>query len=398
MGKRYYIILGILVLLFILVNANSPNPVNWKPTYKKKDKNPYGAEVTYAFLEDVYGEGNVSSNNSSPYDYLHDNLNEFNMIYVAGGISSTETDMDAILEFADRGNNVFIAAEFVIGPLADTLGIGDIGHHSYPFTANDSVTLSFTNSVFEKKEYIFVHDNINRYLVPDTTDGKEFVFLSESSDFLPHFVRIPWGKGNIYYHTNPLLFTNNNMLFASNQHKYISNCLSYLPKTKTVWSEFYSKGSSQGDEESQTQMRFIHSNQYLSQAWNILLVFGILYMLFQMKRRQRTIPIVKPPKNTTLEFVETTGRLYFQQRNHTNLAQKKIMFFLEKVRTKYYISTSVLDENFIDGLASKSGVPQEEIRELVKYFDFIKKVGNITESQLLDLNKKIESFYTKASL
>src|SRR5687767_3999144 len=170
MGKRYYIILGILVLLFILVNANTPNPVNWKPTYKKKDKNPYGAEVTYAFLEDIYGKGNVSNNNSSPYDYLHDNLNEFNMIYVAGSIRSTDTDVDAILEFADRGNNIFIAAEFVIGPLADTLGIGDVSYHYYPYSASDSITLSFTNPAFEKKEYAFVHDNIHRFLIPDTSD------------------------------------------------------------------------------------------------------------------------------------------------------------------------------------------------------------------------------------
>jgi hypothetical protein len=168
-----------------------------------------------------------------------------------------------------------------------------------------------------------------------------------------------------------------------------------LPKTKILWSEYYSAGGSQ---ESSTELRFILKNPQLRWAYYILLSFVGIFILFQSKRRQRAIPIVTPPRNSTLEFVETTGRLYFQQKNHANLANKKIQFFLEKIRTKYYINTSVLDESFVDSLASKSGVSQEDIRQLIKMFDFIKKAEKITESQLLDLNKKIESFYTKASL
>src|SRR5262249_46300825 len=133
MGKRYYIILGVLALLFILVNANTPTVVSWKPSFKKKDKNPYGAEVTYAFLEDIFGNGNVTNSNGSPYDYLHDNLNEFNIIYVSEWMNTTDQDRDAILEFAERGNNIFIAAEYMIGPLADTLGLGGVSYHDRPF-------------------------------------------------------------------------------------------------------------------------------------------------------------------------------------------------------------------------------------------------------------------------
>lgn len=394
-NKKYYIIIGVLVALFILVNSNTPYVVNWKPTYLKKDKNPYGAEVTYAFLEDIFGEGNVGMNKASPYEYLHENLNEFNVIYVAGVMQTYDTDVEAILEFVDRGNNVFIAAEYITGPLADTLGVADVMQHIMPYDYTDSVTLSFTNPMLEKKEYAFAHDNVANYFIPDTSQKNEFIYLSESSDYQPHYVKIPWGRGNIYYHTNPLLFTNNNMLFSQNQHDYISQCLSYLPKKRTLWSEYYSAG---GTQEDTNHLRFILSSPGLQWAWLIVLFSVFIYIIFQSKRRQRAIPIVKPPKNSTLEFVETTGRLYFQQKNHTNLALKKITFFLEKIRTRYYMSTSVLDENFIETLASKSGVPQEDIRTLIKFFDFIKKSNSITEPQLLDLNKKIESFYTKASL
>lgn len=395
MGKRYYIILGFLAVLFIVINASTPTAVNWKPSFKKKDKNPYGAEVTYAFLEDIFGKGNIKYSNASPYEYLHKDSAEYNLIYLASVVKTTKTDMDAMLGFAQKGNNIFIAAQNFSGDLADSLGLWDSNNHMIPFNSEDSVTLSFTNETLEKKEYSFKHDHVMNYIEIDTSDDKEMIVLSESSDYQPHFVKVPYGKGNIFYHCNPLIFTNFNILHKSNQHQYISTCLSYLPKKKTIWSEFFSTGGSQ---ESETDLRFILKNPQLRWAWYILISFVSVFLLFQSKRRQRAIPVVIPPKNSTLEFVETTGRLYFQQRNHSNLANKKIIFFLEKVRTKFYINTSVLDEIFIEALASKSGVPQEEIRGLIKAFDSIKKTQHISETELLELNKKIESFYTKASL
>lgn len=393
MGKRYYIILGVLLLLFILINAGTPNSVSWKPTYKKHDKNPYGAEVTYQFLEDIFGEGNISYSRRSPYDLLHDNKDTFNLIYVAGYVGTYDADLDAMKEFVERGNNIFIAATSVYGPLADSLGIANWAYHETPVTFKDSIALSFTNPLFPKKEYTFLQDQIMNYIDPDST--KNITVLSESSDYYAHFVKVPLGDGFVYYHCNPMLFTNYNMLFNQNQHDYISNCLSYLPKGKTVWSEFFSAGGSQ---ENETDLRFILSNPQLRWAWYIIISFVLVFLIFQSKRRQRPIPVVSPPKNSTLEFVETTGRLYFQQKDHWNLANKKILFFLEKVRNKFYISTSVLDDEFIDSLSSKSGVPQEEIKILVKQFEAIKKSTYITEKQLLDLNKNIELFYTKAGL
>lgn len=393
MGKRYYIILGILLLLFILINASTPNSVSWKPTFKKHDKNPYGAEVTYKFLEDIFGTGNISYSRRSPYDLLHDNKDTFNLIYVANEVGTYDADFNAIHEFLDKGNNVFIAASAIYGPLADSLGLSGWAYHEVPETFKDSVTLSFTNPLFPKMDYVFPQEQIQNYIDPDTSVN--MIVLSESSDYYAHFVKVPVGNGFLYYHCNPMLFTNNNMLFNNNQHDYISNCLSYLPKTKTVWSEFFSAGGSQ---EHETDLRFILSNPQLRWAWYIIIAFVLVFLVFQSKRKQRAIPVVTPPKNSTLEFVETTGRLYFQQRDHLNLAHKKILFFLEKIRNKFYISTSVLDDEFVESLASKSGVPQEEIRELVARFEQIKKSTGISENTLLELNKNIESFYNKAGL
>ena len=54
-------------------------------------------------------------------------------------------------------------------------------------------------------------------------------------------------------------------------------------------------------------------------------------MIFNAKRRQRVVPIINPLPNTTLDFTKTIGNLYYQEGNHQNIVDKKIIYFLEKI-------------------------------------------------------------------
>ena len=64
----------------------------------------------------------------------------------------------------------------------------------------------------------------------------------------------------------------------------------------------------------------------------------------QGKRKQRIIPVITPLKNTSLEFVETIGRLYYQKGTRSGIAHKKIIFFLDFIRTRYNIATNVFNQ------------------------------------------------------
>jgi hypothetical protein len=119
-------------------------------------------------------------------------------------------------------------------------------------------------------------------------------------------------------------------------------------------------------------------------------------MLFESKRRQRVIPDVQPPVNSTLEFINTVGRLYYQQKDHTNLAKKKVTFFLERIRKQYYIDTQELDDEFIEILSARSGIEQEFIASLVTLLRDIQHSNQIDEKRLLHLNQQIELFNLKS--
>ncbi|MBT1698690.1 hypothetical protein KK083_17490 [Fulvivirgaceae bacterium PWU4] len=118
----------------------------------------------------------------------------------------------------------------------------------------------------------------------------------------------------------------------------------------------------------------------------------ILFMLFEAKRKQRIIPVIKPLANTSLEFVSTIGNLYYQNGDHRNLAEKKVSFLLEQIRSKYLLKTNQLNDEFFTALASKSGNRKEDIEELFKTISFISTSTVISAGQLVDLNNKIERF------
>ena len=121
-----------------------------------------------------------------------------------------------------------------------------------------------------------------------------------------------------------------------------------------------------------------------------------MFMLFEMKRKQRIIPIVKPLANTTLEFVGTIGNLYYQSGEHKSMAEKKIHFFMDQLRSKYWLTTTHLDETFVSIASKKTGRSEEEVRKLISVINSIRAKEKISEEELIDLNNRIEKFNASA--
>jgi hypothetical protein len=105
------------------------------------------------------------------------------------------------------------------------------------------------------------------------------------------------------------------------------------------------------------------------------------------------IPPHEKPTNDSLDFVKTLGRLYYDRRDHKNLAGKMGAYFLEHVRSTYKIITHTLDDDFIQSLHVKSGYPQPEIKKIVTKIEQFSEWPNISEERLADFHKSLELFY-----
>jgi hypothetical protein len=115
----------------------------------------------------------------------------------------------------------------------------------------------------------------------------------------------------------------------------------------------------------------------------------------EMRRKQRIIPVVSKPKNDSLDFVKTIGRLYYDKGDHKNLCRKMSAYFLEHVRSKYKLQTSNLDEDFIKLLQFKSGAGEQEIRSIVtfiKYLDTAPVISIIKYYSFYELLKAIKTY------
>ena len=117
-------------------------------------------------------------------------------------------------------------------------------------------------------------------------------------------------------------------------------------------------------------------------------------MVFNAKRRQRIIPIVKPLENTTVGFVKTISNLYYETQDHKNLIDKKITYFLEKIRSDYNLDTTNLNDEFITKLSQKSGKNKESVKKTINFINWLRTKNEFFEENLLKLNTHIEKFYS----
>ena len=138
-------------------------------------------------------------------------------------------------------------------------------------------------------------------------------------------------------------------------------------------------------------MRYILSQPALKWAWYIFLTGMFLFIIFNAKRKQRIVPIIKPLTNTTIDFTKTIGNLYYQEGDHDTIIDKKIIYFLERIRTEYLIDTTKLDDEFVKKLQHKTGKDEKDIQELVFLINEHRNSyhANI-EEDLIRINNAIE--------
>ena len=384
---KYILYLVVAVVLLVAIKLLSPKQYDWRVTFSHTDQNPYGAYALAQLLPSVFKGNKVDHSYQTIYE-IKDSLKlRGNILAVSNSFQCGETDAKALLAHVDAGGSALISAQYFWGSFRDTLAFSTKDYFfNVDNDAKDSASLHFVPTIFDStKRYHFRRDNIHNYFNRFDTTRTTVIAVNDSGD--PVTIKIKWGKGTIILNCTPLAFTNIYLLAGEN-NEFVSNTLSYLPTDDVQWTEYYHVGRM----ESRTPLRFLLRQESLRWAYYLTIVTLLVYMLFEMKRRQRIIPVIQPLTNTSLEFVNTIGNLYYQNKEHKSIAEKKILFFLEQVRTRYFISTSKIDNAFIETVSKKAGRSTEEVSQLFRAIDVIRSSASISANQLLDLNRRIEKF------
>ncbi|TDG37192.1 DUF4350 domain-containing protein [Pedobacter changchengzhani] len=386
-GYKIYLAIGVLLIAaYLVAQYNKPSPTDWTATYVAKDKIPFGTYILRNRINDIIPNAEVLNAQNATYNTFKDSKYEASSyIIVASSVKIDKTDFEQLKLFMEKGNNVFIAA-YEFGPYLNK--ILKLQTATVYKTTPGSISVNFTNPALSSvADYRFEKDIGNQYFQKYET--KNVTALGKNALGNVNFISKKYKKGNLYLIAEPGFYTNFNLLDKDGAD-YAAKSLSYLRQSKTVlWDEYNTLANT--DEGSLLRVFFKHPE--LKYAYYLTIIGLIIFVLYDMKRRQRIIPIMNPFTNSSVDFVKVVGSVYFDKRNNLDIARKKITFFLAYLRARYHLKTNEIDGNFSELLSQKTGINLILAKTLTNNFIKIPLAQEINDKELIDLNDIIEQFY-----
>jgi len=384
---------GFIALLLLFCSCTSckykkSKQLNRRITLWRKDKIPYGTQLAYDGLSYLFPNATISVNKSSPSS-IRTGEGKKALIVIVPRLDPRPSEINALINFVSEGNHVFISARQVGDSLLHTLG-AKIGWGHPQFSEPDSLQLQLYNPIRETEQpFVYPGDAYDNWFV--SLDSQYVTVMGRDAHSRPNFIKLSYkGGGSLYMQLAPLAFSNFFLLHKNNR-AYYENALSNIPGSvqEVIWDDYFRYDSGRDF----SAFQYILNNKSLQWAfWLLLALFALIYG-FDSKRRQRMIPLVSPLRNTSLEFVRTIGRLYFQRRDNHNLATKMVSHFIDHIRTRYRMSVTAFDEDFINRLSYRTGYPRERLAELIGYMQALPAKAYVPDEELLDFHHQLEAFY-----
>jgi len=390
--RTYYILLGVLITLFVVFEILKPKPLDWTESFSAEDKIPYGGYLIHEMLPYAFSEGSITTNNAPIFEYA-DTLNaEKNWVFINTTFNLDRWESEILLSQAEQGADIFMAAREFGQFLADTLDLTTSLNNPFlqagHILTDDTVSVNFTNPRLKKDGGFPYYRSTTETFFANVDSSLQVTKLGVNQQGNTNFLQIEWGEGSLYFHSNPTLFTN---YFVRDKTgaDYALTALSYLPDRSTIWDEYY-KDVRTGNN---SVVRYIVSEEHLSWAWFLTLSGVVVFMIFRAKRSQRIIPEIEPPKNSSIEFAKTIGNLYLEKGDHKLIADKKIRFFFDYIRTNLGLDTDEIDEQVKKDISRRSGIEEAEVHHLFDLINLVSAKEEITQKELKLLTERIDEFY-----
>jgi hypothetical protein len=401
-----FVILAGLLIAYFYFGRERKKRYSWRENYKAESDQPYGTLFIRQLLE-YQPETKFIYNTKTPLvDLLTSDSVDFpaSYIFVGTQLSLTVEDSDELLRFIHSGNDAFVAVRHLPWQLVDSIFYAECENEIY-FSEHvrPSATMNFYHPSLKKDSgyaYAFKPGSQTRSyrwsalqpgLFCDST--RALVALGHFENDAVNFFKLPFGEGNLYIHTNPLLFTNYFMRMED-KAEYASKVFSHLDASTIIWDE-YSRAQFIPTENESNPLALIMQHESLKYAWWMMLATAVLYTVFTAKRKQRIVPIREEKVNTSLEYVKMVSALHFENGNNKDIAMKKMKYFFYFIRAKYGIPNGQLTQEHYKKLAAKSQIALEHIESIFfKYGQIERNVYNSTDAhELISLYNAIDHFY-----
>ncbi len=395
-SKIVLLLFGLAFLGILITEIVRPRPLNWRPSFTRSATIPFGCYVLYNELPRLFPGQEPEALEGSPYEWLRmrDSTQPATLLFINDQTYFDEQETDALLEFAASGNTVFLASQNFGPYLSDTLNLGVRDSYSL---LDESVRLSLSSRDWHSESYSYDKGYIRTYFSSvDTATARTLGRVEFREQQLPadtsrlrseiNFIRQPFGKGELYLHTTPYAFTNY-YLIGGNE-AYAAHVLSYLGDDPLYWDNYVKSGRVVVE----SPMRFVLAQPALRWAYYLAAAGLLLFVVFKARRVQRIIPIITPLENSSVNFAQTVGELYFQHRDYSGLIDKRLQIFREHLRSRYFLKWDTADPDLARKLSLKTGVTENHAAKAVAFIRQLQAKSTNNEQDLMRLHRLLEPF------
>ncbi|MEP7165637.1 MAG: DUF4350 domain-containing protein [Ferruginibacter sp.] len=370
-----------------------------RETYSSSDTKPFGGFIAKNILRNSFPDNYVQTV-KEPFEKTAAIFDDTASVYfsVSQNLFIEDRDIESLLDFVYKGNTAFFASAnfdtLLLNKIFCKIPVQDPFVEVLPDYRQTAVSLIQEISGYRDSFSYYYRPFESYFSEVNDRYGRVIGYNAEGKTNCIVFF---WGKGKLFLHTDPRAFSNY-FLLKNDNYKYMQRLTQVMGShpQHVYWNEYYLKlkhrknsdgnGSSLGE---------IFKYPPLQTAFWLLLLMLLLFILFGGKRRQRIIKEKKANQNSSVAFTETIARLYLQQHDNKNIADKMITYFHEFIRNNYYINTTAANKDFITALSRKSGVSEEKTIALFNTINHANQNSVIDDYQLLSLNEQIQQFYKK---
>lgn len=406
-NRIFIVVIIALMAVILLFQVNAPTRFRWDDVSQSyKSKQPFGCYVMDSVLRASLPQG---------YEVLGNNIEKYIDKKYKGGkhtflftknfydfIRSFDVDLHELIK---DGNNVILAIDdyytYYDPDIEEELGFTSRSGNSV-YAYKDNLKKELT----EPAQYNTVYWNGRDMFAPASYPINGIFYTRElhlSSDYrilatLDRAITVyeehdtvagirDYGKGKVVVVSMSLLFTNYGILNDTIRPlvmRLLSQC-SDLPVVRYDPKLIDKVGDK--EQESESPLRYMLANRPLRWALYLALATLVAFVAFSARRRQRIIPVIKPPVNHMMDFVKRIGGIYFKRHDNVDLLNKKYVTFSNDLRVKAMIDIDNEDsiEDELLALSNRTGIPLNELQQQVGVVKDAVKSSWISDRQLQQL-------------
>jgi hypothetical protein len=356
-------VVGALIVCLVLgalMYSRTRSEISWMPSYEATSTQPLGSR---AFVEWLQSKKRI-------VEHEHDNEfivtlpsldTAYAIVIITQSLVLDERNREALLSYVQQGGSAVIAAQWIDDSLTQKL---EIRINAYDddqscVDSRDSLrqlpTATSTDVVggFRSFEWDDARDG--------DTNGRygPWQALVHSEQGAMRAGRRKIGRGEVTVIATPELFTNYAIL-DSTYRFYTALMAEQLPDKELVFDKHYKPTSKQRDE----FIDMVTEDPAIRFSYLVALWTSVAYVILSTRRRQRIIPIRKPPRNTSVEFAQTVAQLYDVRKSYDDVAVQLVNQFVWYVRRRSGWRIGI-DETDNSQLARIIGAPIEDVDRIL---------------------------------